>query len=138
MGNTFNPWRTLRDLRSVKLVYDTSLPGEWLGACSTSRRRIWINATRVRTQAERRCVLTHELVHLHHNHEGHQPPAVERRVCAETAGLLITHTDLMSALAWTDDLYELADTLWVTPAVVRDRLDVMKDQGVFGVRLSHQ
>lgn len=49
---------------------------------------------------------------------------------AEAARLLIPDAALDDALAWTTDLYELAETLWVTEAVVKDRL-VTRFRGAF-------
>lgn len=132
MRNPFSPWRILRAMTEVRLVYELAMPDQWLGASSPSERTIWINARRCRSQAEKRCTLTHELVHLHHGHEGHQPPAVERRVREEAARLLVWVEDLADVTAWTSDLHVAADELWVTPQVLRDRVDVMKRDGVFG------
>lgn len=83
-------------------------------------RVIWLD-TRLQ-QVERRCALTHELVHLERGHDGCQEPRIERQVCAETARRLIPVDDLCKHAAWTSNVHELADELWVTERVVTDRL----------------
>ena len=85
--------------------------------------RIWLDPRM--SQAERRSVLTHELVHVMHGHRGCQPPAVERAVRAEAARLLVSTEDLLAALPWAMSLEELADELWVTPLVAADRLQTL-------------
>ena len=74
------------------------------------------------SQVERRCVLTHELVHLEYGHRGCQPPAVEQVVRARTAERLVEVEDLAAAVKWTVDPGELAEELWVTPMVLQDRV----------------
>lgn len=73
-------------------------------------------------QVERRCVLTHELVHIELGHRGCQPSAVERDVRAEAAYRLIRLEDLLSGSVWALGPSELADELWVTDMVLHDRL----------------
>lgn len=73
-------------------------------------------------QVERRCTLTHELIHIEREHTGCQPASVELEVRMETARRLIPIEDLASALRWSNRAYELADELWVTPSVLADRL----------------
>jgi Zn-dependent peptidase ImmA (M78 family) len=117
----FHPWRVVREL-GVRVLWRADLPGRVLGLCDPSSMTIYLNRARLVTQVERRCTLTHELVHLREGHQGAQPSGVEARVRAETARLLIPDDALESALCWTTDLFELAETLWVTEQVVRDRL----------------
>ena len=74
------------------------------------------------SQVERRCVLTHELVHLEYGHRGCQPPAVEHVVRVRTAERLVELEDLAAAVKWTVDPDELAEELWVTPMVLQDRV----------------
>jgi hypothetical protein len=73
-------------------------------------------------QVERRCTLTHELIHLERHHIGCQPASVELEVSLEAARRLIPIEGLASALRWSNCPYELADELWVTPSVLADRL----------------
>ena len=83
--------------------------------------RIWMDPRL--NQVERRCVLTHELVHLEHGHRGCQPRAVETAVRREAARRLVRMEHLTAALPWARDCDELADELWVTPMVLTDRYD---------------
>jgi len=73
-------------------------------------------------QVERRCTLTHELIHIERNHTGCQAPSVESEVCLETARRLIPIEALTAALRWSNCPAELAEELWVTPDVLEDRL----------------
>jgi citrate lyase beta subunit len=73
-------------------------------------------------QVERRCTLTHELIHVERKHTGCQLAAVELEVSMETARRLIPIADLANALQWSTRPYELADELWVTQNVLTDRL----------------
>lgn len=86
---------------------------------------IWLDPRM--NQMERRCVLTHELVHLELEHRGCQPPAVEREVRTEAARRLVQMQHLVPAAQWALSLEELADELWVTPMVLRDRLSGLTD-----------
>lgn len=121
----FHPWQVVREL-GVRVLWRAELPGRALGLCDPASMTVYLNRARLTTQAERRCALTHELVHLQWGHQGEQPEPVERRVRAKTARLLIPDRDLTDALCWSTDLYELAETLWVTEAVMRDRIDVWR------------
>lgn len=119
----FDPWDLVRLDPKLCVRWSRDMPDTMLGA-TDGQHWIWLNRHQVRSQAEERCTLTHELVHREWSHVGRQPPAVERRVRETTAGLLITRQDLSRELAWTQDVYELADLLTVTPAVLRDRLEM--------------
>lgn len=114
----FHPWRALRALSHVVVVWVR--PHADAPAGTNGRDVVWIDPRLL--QVERRCVLTHELVHLEHGHDGCQPPAIEHAVRARAARLLITHEQLAEALPWSAVLEELADDLWVTPMVLTDRL----------------
>lgn len=73
---------------------------------------------------EERCTLSHELVHLE---RGPAPPWLndceEQLVEAESARRMVPLPDLMAAVQWTDDAYELTLELWVdvTTLVARVR-----------------
>ena len=72
-------------------------------------------------QVERRCTLTHELIHIERKHIGCQPAAVEADVRAETARRLVRIEDLAVALSWSTSPIEVADDQEVTPGVLADR-----------------
>lgn len=98
---------------------------EWVGphpaapAATNGVDFIWVDPRL--NQVERRCVLTHELVHLEHEHLGWQPPTVEISVRQEAARRLIAREESTAALPWTRDCDELADELWVIHMVLADR-----------------
>ena len=113
----FHPWRHLREMAHV--VVEWTRPHPTAPGATDGRNVIWLDPRLL--QVERRCVLTHELVHLEHGHRGCQPPAVEHAVRAETARRLVTLEDLERALPWSEHLEVLAEDLWVTPTVLVDR-----------------
>lgn len=88
--------------------------------------RIWLCATL--TQAERRCTLTHELVH---RERGPAPAdcaaaAREERIVDEiTARRLISVPALVDGLRWTRQPRELAEHLWVDEPTLRTRMDTL-------------
>jgi len=118
----FDPWDTARINPRIHIRWSRTMRDDLLGA-TNGVDTIWLNRRILTSQSDRRCTLTHELVHLNLGHQGHQPEAVEKQVRAITAQLLITRPQLVDGLGWTRDLYELAEHLWVTPPVLRDRLE---------------
>lgn len=116
-----HPWRRLRDLADVTLHWRDDLPDYLRGL--TDGERIWMRSDL--TQVERRCVLAHELEHRERGHVGCQPGAVESAVQAAAARYLLPWPRLVGdALVWAaGDVEEAADVLWVTPRVLRHRLD---------------
>ncbi|WP_426302741.1 ImmA/IrrE family metallo-endopeptidase [Arthrobacter sp. R-11] len=115
----FDPWGSLRSLEHVRLSW-VDMPDGARGR-TNGTDLIWLN--RGQQQVERRCALTHELVHLERRDIGCQPATVEAIVNAETARRLIHLDHLAKALAWARAFHELADELWVTPDVLQDRID---------------
>lgn len=115
----WHPWRALRRLENI--VVDWARPHPALPAATDGVAVIWMDPRL--TQVERRCVLTHELVHIEQGHRGCQPRAIERAVRAEAARRLITLEQLQHAMPWALSVGELADELWVTEMVLLDRLE---------------
>lgn len=116
-----HPWRRLRDLTHVTLLWADLGPG-MLGltdhASSTITLALGMN------QAQRRCTLAHELLHLE---AGPAPVALaardEQRVRRDTARELLPDVHAMGeALAWAHSLPEAAEELWVDVEVLEDRL----------------
>jgi len=114
----FHPWGELLKLSHVNVIWKRPGPGK--PAATDGERRIWIDPGL--SQRERRCTLTHELVHLRFGHRGCQPPAIESQVRAAAAQCLIPAERLLTEAAWALSLGELADELWVTESVLLDRL----------------
>lgn len=119
----FHPWRALRRLGHVAL--DWSRPHPATPGATNGVDMIWLDPRM--NQVERRCVLTHELVHLERGHTGCQPPAVEHAVRTETARRLIGLDQLLRAMPWAMSVPELADELWVTELVLLDRLRTLSE-----------
>lgn len=114
----FDPWGALRRLKHIHISFvrmPDAAPGRTDGL-----RVIWLDKRL--QQDERRCALTHELVHIEHGHDGCQRPGVEHQVRVESAQLLIPIEDLCRNAAWASSIQELAEDLWVTPDVLIDRL----------------
>lgn len=112
----YHPWQELAQLPHISVSYVDMLGS---GAADITNNTIYLNR-RLR-QVERRCTLTHELIHFRDGHVGSQPPAVEWKVREETARLLIPLHRLRSVLAWAYTAAEAADELWVTDRVFWDR-----------------
>lgn len=96
----------------------SSLPADV--AAVTDGQTVWMDARR--GQAERRCTILHELLHIERGDRGCQNPAVERAIEHEAARLLIPIDMLLSALQWSDHPTELADILWVDEPTIKVRL----------------
>lgn len=116
---TWHPWRTLREREDIIVSWTDRLPTPVLGA--TDGRHVWM--ARNQLQAERRCTLTHELVHIEWDHHGCQPGTVERAVSIEAARRLITVEELCQAAVWAHCLEEAAEELWVDVDTLITRLE---------------
>lgn len=116
---TFHPWHYLRDVHpEVTVWHTTELPTSILGI--TDGHNIWLQERM--TQAERRCTLMHELIHIERGHQGCQPPAIEAKVEDEVARYLIPISALCKVLPWARNEDEAAEELWVDVATLRARL----------------
>ncbi|WP_205570033.1 MULTISPECIES: ImmA/IrrE family metallo-endopeptidase [Actinomyces] len=115
----WNPWQALAEqYPDVVVVHTRLMPPRTLGL--TDGRTIWLSTDQ--TVAERRCTLTHELIHLERGHHSCQPPRVERSVEAEAARRLIPTERLLATLSWARSETEAAEHLWVDTATLRARL----------------
>lgn len=120
----YHPWRALRDLAHVRLEWRDRLPNGDLG-CTHHRLHLVLMARR-QTQAERRCTIAHELVHLergpvHIYHQAREEEAVER----EAARRLISLEALADAMAWSTCSAEIAEELWVDEPMLKARMDAL-------------
>src|SRR4051812_31466889 len=107
----WNPWRALADLAHIRLHF-TDLPRGILGTFNHDTDVIHL--THGMSQAQRRSVLAHELVH----HDRGPVPAwltcrEEQAVSREAARRLIPFDSLVQAMVWAENEHELADELWV-------------------------
>lgn len=119
----YHPWRHLRSLSDWTLVW-TALPGGLLGNCHWATKTITIRPGLL--QAQRRSVLAHELVHVERGPFSKSVAAREElAVAKQAARRLISIRDLGEAMAWSTDLHEIADELWVDTTTVRTRLQYL-------------
>lgn len=119
---TWHPWRHLRvRYPDVQVSCRSRLPDQLMGL--QKGRRIWL--CRTLTQAERRCTLTHELVHLERGPLPADPVAAaveEHAVDRIAARRLITIGSLVDGLRWTRDPAQLAEHLWVDVPTLQTRM----------------
>lgn len=109
-------------MSSWDLVWER-LPVEIVGLIDHHHRRITLDPRQ--TQAERRSTIAHELVHAERGPAPRCPwwEAREERITdAVAARRLIGLHQLGEALAWSSDLDEVADELWVDVPTVEARL----------------
>ncbi|MFT4086151.1 MAG: ImmA/IrrE family metallo-endopeptidase [Gordonia sp. (in: high G+C Gram-positive bacteria)] len=84
------------------------------------------------SQAERRCTLAHELVHVERRGREHPNPDIEESIVElHAARLLINHHQLVDAFRWLrhPTLHDLAEHLWVdqqTALVRMEHLDAVE------------
>ena len=115
----FDPWDIVHANPWIHL-HQVLMPDGKPGA-TDGKQVIWLDSRL--TARERRCVLTHELVHLQYEHMDCQAPKVERRVRRETAHLLVPWPEL--ARFECIDTEALAEELNVTSLVLLDRIDAL-------------
>lgn len=120
----WHPWRHLRRHHPhIHVTTHQPLPAELRAAWTIDG--IWLRPGL--TQAERRCALTHEIIHLERGAPPRHPVLAmmeERTVEQIAARRLITLHALTEALMWVDlaDRPALAEELWVDEFTLRIRL----------------
>lgn len=113
-----HPWRDLRSREHLTVYHEPLPPG--LRGATDGATSIWLE--RRLLQVERRCTLTHELVHVDLGHDCAQDEKSEAKVRRITANRLIDWDALVDAFRWAHNAAEAADELWVTLDVLEDRL----------------
>lgn len=115
---TPHPWRTLRELPEITLLWhDGGKRGYY------SHHRQTISLRRGMTQAQRRTTLRHELQHHFNGRALRALIAREEIACEEGAARdLIDIRKLGETLAWTQNLHDVAEDLWVDEELVCVRL----------------
>lgn len=109
----YHPWRHLRSLGDWDLVWG-DLPIGVRGITDHPCRTVELD--RVMAQAERRCTIAHEIVHIERGPMPTDPYLAaleEAAVQREAARRLIPLPRLLAAIRWSRDLHEVADELWV-------------------------
>ena len=114
--NMHHPWRSLREREDITLHW-ADLPAPLHAV--TDGTTVWMHDRLLQT--ERRCAIAHELVHIERGTRC-VDDAEEHRVRNITARQLIDAADLVRAVQWANTVEEAAEELWVTPAVLIDRL----------------
>lgn len=101
----------------------TPLPDGILGHTDWSTKTITLDITML--QAQRRSTIAHEMEHARRG-PAHPDPVLtakdETAVELAAARKLISLEALGEAMAWSDDIHEIADDLWVDPGMVEARL----------------
>ncbi|WPR65208.1 ImmA/IrrE family metallo-endopeptidase [Glutamicibacter protophormiae] len=115
----FDPW-TIISANPWIQIHHVRMPEGKPGA-TDGKQVIWLDKRL--TARERRCVLTHELVHLQYGHQDCQAMKIERKVRREAAHLLVPWPSL--AMFEHADLPSLAEELNVTQLVLEDRLHAL-------------
>ena len=130
-----NPWRRLRDLPQITLLWHD---GGAKGYYDFDRQAISLR--RGMTQAERRSTLRHELQHHYHGRFLKSLLAKEEAACELAAARdLIDIRKLGEALAWSQNLDDVASELWVDPELVEIRCARLhpSERAYLTARLAH-
>jgi hypothetical protein len=130
----YDPWQDLHDNWPEVQVVLAPLPGRLLGEL----RYPLIRLRAASSAAQRRCTLTHELLHLERGVRECGPWAAreERIIEAETARRLLPLQSLIAALRWlgAEDHGAVAAALDVDTQILRARLDGLSSQEHWAVR----
>lgn len=114
----YHPWRELRSREHLELTWADLPPG--ISGLTDGSSAIWMEPDQL--QVERRCTLAHELCHIDLGHTTKPTTAEEAKARRCAARRLIDWDALVDAFRWAHTVEECADELWVTPAVLEDRL----------------
>jgi hypothetical protein len=130
-----HPWRALRALPEITLQWHDGGDAGWYDFETQT-----ISLRRGMTQAERRSTLRHELEHHFRGPFLEMFIAREEEACEYAAARdLIDIRKLGEALAWTQDLDEVAEELWVDAELVliRTRRLHAAERAYLRKRLNH-
>ena len=124
MSDRYDPWDHAAGL-DLRIVF-RKLPGDLMGVYFHGPSRVIALDSRL-TQAERRCTLAHELVHLERGDDGRCASAwhestLEAHVHQIAARRLIRTEDLALALILHEHLSVQAEELWVDELTLTARL----------------
>lgn len=119
----FDPWDALTSLTGWTL---RTAPTPHKGECDYSTRTITLDPHL--TAAQRRTVLTHELVHAHRGPVPRWLRSREEAVVREiTARILVELPNLIDAVAWSRHPLVIAEELDVDTTVVTTRAETLDD-----------
>ncbi|HLV05690.1 MAG TPA: ImmA/IrrE family metallo-endopeptidase [Actinomycetaceae bacterium] len=119
----WHPWRRLRALTHVTLHWQ---PLQGLLGATNGSNLIVMDPRQ--SQAQRRCTIAHELAHIELGHTGGCTGAEEAQARRLAARWLIDMDRLLDALAWSEELEEVAEELWVDLDTLYARLDGLTAQ----------
>lgn len=124
----WSPWRHLRERHPEYRVHEVEFATDHLGCVDHRRKVIWLDSRLL--CREQRATLAHEIGHIELDYfvQGMWAPAAEYRVDAWAARSLITLPDLLQAFAWSMDLGEMAEELWVDRHTIGVRLRCLTDE----------
>lgn len=91
MPVALDPWEAVAASEWLRVI--TQRLPDGLAGATDGTGRIWLDDRL--TAVERRCVLTHELIHVEVGREGHQGEHAERWVRKQTARRLVLVEDLL-------------------------------------------
>lgn len=121
---TIDPYTLLVGMPHLTLEV-TRLPDDEMGRWLPRRQTILLDDRL--SQAERRCTLTHEIIHHLSGDLEHVDPALaaaQERNCRDRAArVLITLSALADAMRWSEHAEEIADQLWVDEPTLWDRIE---------------
>lgn len=131
----WHPWRALRGMPDVLLTMHADMPTRM--RAGTDGQEIVMSDRLL--QRERRSSLTHELEHIQRGHTSCRGARDETEVRQAAARQLICIDALASALAWTQNIDELAEELWVDTITVRTRIEHLhpSERGYLKRKLKH-
>lgn len=119
----WHPWRVLGRMKHVTVEWTDDLPHDVLGETDGVCR---IRMRNGQLQVERRCTITHEMIHVERGHTGCCDEKAEARVRREAARRLIPLTALAAAIVFHgEDWPAVADELWVDEDTLHIRLGAL-------------
>ncbi len=119
-----HPWRALRDDHPEWTLAWADLPDGEMGWTDWTTCTVTLSRS-LRSQAERRCTIAHEVAHVRRGPVPDDPVLVAREEAAIeqlVARRLIGLHELGEALAWSRQPSEVADCLWVDEQTLQVRL----------------
>lgn len=129
-----HPWRRFHEAAGW-LLHFAALPSGLMGYTDFGRQQVALDKHLL--QAERRCTIAHELEHIKRGPLPADPVLAAREelvIDKAVARRLIDLKALGEALAWTQNLDEAAEELWVDAATLRTRLQYLHPSEVHYLR----
>jgi hypothetical protein len=112
---TYHPWRNLRAHPEIDVIWpEIEIFGQTDGTTIQIDSRLG--------QTERRCTLEHEMQHVAAGHRCGQSESMELSIRQVVARRLVPISILAQALAYSLNLDEVAEDVWVTREVLDDRM----------------